>query len=72
MSSCACWKEEVDANSFASFSALGVSGHPHPLLGHVAELAVLSGEDLAERISMRDRSNAVSRRFDPSRSGWLP
>jgi len=38
------------------FSALGVSGHPHPLLGHIAELATLDGTVLSERIAARDRN----------------
>ena len=41
------------------FSALGVAGHPHPLVSHLAELAVLTSDDLKERISSWDRSVAV-------------
>ncbi len=39
------------------FSALGVSGHPHPLLAHFGEVAVLSNEELKALIEKRDRSN---------------
>lgn len=41
------------------FSALGVAGHPHPLLSHIAELAVLSPEELGDQIRSRDPSNEV-------------
>ena len=41
------------------FSALGVSGHPHPLLGHVAELAVLDGDTLSDRISSRNLTHPL-------------
>jgi len=43
------------------FSALGVSGHPHPLLGHIAEIALLSGEDLAQQMEQRDRSDPLQK-----------
>jgi len=42
------------------FSALGVSGHPHPLIGHVAELAVVEDQVMAERIASLDRNNSIS------------
>jgi hypothetical protein len=41
------------------FSALGVAGHPHPLVSHLAELAILSDDDLSAHILRRDRSNSV-------------
>lgn len=41
------------------FSALGVSGHPHPLLGHVAELAVLDGDALSDRIASRNLTHPL-------------
>jgi hypothetical protein len=41
------------------FSALGVAGHPHPLVSHLAELANLSDDDLSAHILTRDRSNLV-------------
>ena len=41
------------------FSALGVAGHPHLLVSHLAELANLSDDDLSAHILTRDRSNLV-------------
>ena len=41
------------------FSALGVAGHPHPLVSHLAELANQSDGDLRAQISSRDRNNPV-------------
>lgn len=50
-----CEHLAVDLNYLVNvFSALGVAGHPHPLLGHFAELAQMSPEDLAEKITARD------------------
>ena len=37
------------------FSALGVTGHPHPLIGHFAELSTMDNQVLAERIASFDR-----------------
>ena len=37
--------------------ALGVSGHPHPLLGHVAQLVTLDNGMLAERLRTLDNTN---------------
>jgi hypothetical protein len=55
-----CEHLNADLNYLVNvFSALGVSGHPHPLLGHIAEIAMLSGEDLALQMAARDRSNPV-------------
>ena len=41
------------------FSALGVAGHPHPLVSHLATLASLSEDDLKDHILARGRSNPV-------------
>jgi conserved oligomeric Golgi complex subunit 7 len=41
------------------FSALGVAGHPHPLVSHLASLATLSDADLEAQIRARDRSSDV-------------
>jgi hypothetical protein len=41
------------------FSALGVAGHPHPLVSHLAELATLSDQDLKDHILARDRGNTA-------------
>jgi hypothetical protein len=37
-------------------SALGVSGHPHPLVNHFAELAMMDGLTLQQQIMARDRN----------------
>ena len=37
------------------FSALGVTGHPHPLIGHFAELVTMDTQILAERVASFDR-----------------
>ena len=42
------------------FSALGVSGHPHPLISHLAELMSLEDQVLVERIASLDRSQAIT------------
>jgi len=39
------------------FSALGVAGHPHPLVSHVATLATLSDGDLEAQIKSRNTSS---------------
>lgn len=41
-------------------SALGVSGHPHPLVHHIAELAMMDGLALQQQIMSRDRSVPLS------------
>jgi hypothetical protein len=57
-----CEHLNADLNYLVNvFSALGVSGHPHPLLGHIAEIAMLSGEDLAQQMAARDRGNPVQK-----------
>ena len=60
MTSKGCEHVNADLNYLVNvFTALGVSGHPHPLLGHVAEMAILDGDALAERISSRDRADDI-------------
>jgi hypothetical protein len=50
-----CEHLQVDLNYLVNvLTALGVQGHPHPLLGHMAELAVLDGTILRERIKGHD------------------
>lgn len=41
-------------------SALGVSGHPHPLLGHLAELTIVDRQVLLDRITTFDRSEEMA------------
>jgi hypothetical protein len=41
------------------FSALGITGHPHPLLGHIAVVAAMDVTALNEQIHARDRSDTV-------------
>ncbi|KAG7353576.1 golgi complex component 7 COG7 [Nitzschia inconspicua] len=41
------------------FSALGVAGHPHPLVSHLGTLATLQDADLEAQIKARDRSSDV-------------
>lgn len=56
-----CEHLSVDLNYLVNvFSALGVAGHPHPLVSHLAELAVLGDDDLREHIMTRDRNNPVT------------
>jgi conserved oligomeric Golgi complex subunit 7 len=42
------------------FTALGIKELPHPLLGHVAELATLEPDVLEQRIESMDRSDDIS------------
>jgi len=52
-----CEHLSVDLNYLVNvLAALGVSGHPHPLVSHVAELAVMDCEDLQAQIRSRDRN----------------
>ena len=39
------------------FAALGVAGHPHPLLGYVAELCQMNDESLRSQIEHRRGSD---------------
>jgi hypothetical protein len=56
-----CEHLSVDLNYLVNvFSALGVAGHPHPLVSHLAELVVLGDDDLREHIMTRDRNNPVT------------
>lgn len=41
------------------FSALGVAGHPHPLVSHMATLATLSDSDLKAQIESRNSASEV-------------
>lgn len=41
------------------FSALGVAGHPHPLVSHLGTLATLSDDQLEAQIKSRDRSSDI-------------
>eukprot|EP00934_Nitzschia_sp_Nitz4_P001908 Nitzschia sp. Nitz4//scaffold20_size174350//145527//148397//NITZ4_002126-RA/size174350-processed-gene-0.71-mRNA-1//1//CDS//3329541881//1908//frame0 len=55
-----CEHLNADLNYLVNvFSALGVAGHPHPLITHVAELARLSDDELRSHILGRDRSDVV-------------
>ena len=55
-----CEHLSADLNYIVNvFSALGLKGHPHPLVGHVAELAMLEGGVFSERIANWDRSDPV-------------
>jgi len=51
-----CDHLQADLNYFLNvFSALGVAGHPHPLVSHVASLATLGDEGLKDHIMSRSR-----------------
>ena len=41
------------------FSALGVAGHPHPLVSHLATIARLSDNELEAQIKSRDQDSEV-------------
>lgn len=41
------------------FSALGVAGHPHPLVTHIGTLATLSDGDLETQIKSRNKASEV-------------
>eukprot|EP00536_Pseudo-nitzschia_multiseries_P000150 jgi/Psemu1/282127/fgenesh1_pg.3_\ len=41
------------------FSALGVAGHPHPLVSHVAALAELSDDELEAQIQSRNTGSEI-------------
>lgn len=60
LSSRGCDHLNADINYLVNvFSALGIAGHPHPLLGHVAELVLMDANDLENQISHRDKSDPV-------------
>jgi conserved oligomeric Golgi complex subunit 7 len=47
-----CEHLNADLNYLVNvFAALGVAGHPHPLLGHLSEIVLLDGPTLTQRIS---------------------
>lgn len=51
---------QVDMNYVVNvFSALGLKSHPHPLVCHFAELAMLDADICKERISNWDRSDPI-------------
>lgn len=53
-----CEHLSADLNYIVNvFSALGLKGHPHPLVNHFAELAMIEGDILSERISNWDRGD---------------
>lgn len=53
-----CEHMSADLNYLTNiFSALGVAGHPHPLVSHLAQVASLPDDDLRSHIAGRDRSN---------------
>ena len=55
-----CEHLSADLNYFLNvFSALGVAGHPHPLVSHVAALATLSDDDLQDHIMGRRRNEVA-------------
>jgi conserved oligomeric Golgi complex subunit 7 len=55
-----CEHLSIDLNYLVNvFSALGVAGHPHPLVSHLAELTVQNDADLMALVASRNRSNAV-------------
>jgi hypothetical protein len=55
-----CEHLSADLNYLVNvFSALGVAGHPHPLLSHLAELSILSDDDLRSQVASRDRNMPV-------------
>ena len=55
-----CEHLNADLNYLVNvFSALGIAGHPHPLLGHVAEITLLDTEGLVQQIAGRDQGNSI-------------
>jgi hypothetical protein len=55
-----CEHLSVDLNYLVNvLAALGVSGHPHPLVSHVAELATMEEGELQAKIQSRDQSVPV-------------
>eukprot|EP00980_Cylindrotheca_fusiformis_P028626 scaffold22620_cov131-Cylindrotheca_fusiformis.AAC.21 len=41
------------------FSALGVAGHPHPFVSHIAALVILGDAELKEQVGNRNRSDSM-------------
>jgi hypothetical protein len=55
-----CEHLSVDLNYLVNvLAALGVSGHPHPLVNHVAEMSTLDASALKDLIENRDRSTPL-------------
>jgi len=55
-----CEHLSADLNYIVNvFSALGLKGHPHPLINHLAALVMLDGEIFKERIANWDRTDPV-------------
>ena len=62
LSSKGCEHLSADLNYFLNvFSALGVAGHPHPLVSHIAALATLSDDELQDHIAARSRMDIAER-----------
>ena len=56
-----CEHLHADLNYLVNvLSALGVTGHPHPLLGHIAEIVALEKGLAAERVRSMDKSNPIA------------
>ena len=55
-----CEHMSADLNYLVNvFSALGVAGHPHPLVSHLATLSVLSEDDLKAQVAGRDNTKPL-------------
>ena len=55
-----CEHLAADVNYLVNvFSALGVNGLPHPLLSHLAQLALSEGDALSDRISASSRGDTI-------------
>ena len=55
-----CDHLQADLNYLVNvLAALGVSGHPHPLVYHLSDLAVMEGSELRSLISKRNRSTSL-------------
>merc|ERR1711957_619329 len=60
LTSAGCEHLTADLNYLINvFSALGVAGHPHPLVSHMATLATLSDVDLKAHIEPRNSASEV-------------
>jgi len=57
-----CDHLSVDYNYIVNvFTALGVAGHPHPLLSHIAEISKMDLEALQQRISTLDGETQIAK-----------
>jgi hypothetical protein len=55
-----CEHLSVDLNYLVNvLAALGVPGHPHPLVSHVAELSTMESDELQAQIQSRDRNAPI-------------